>query len=82
MTKTQARAAGLAVYQGAPCIRGHAGKRFAGNGECVDCHHDRNHVPSRFRAVSADRPKSVAHPHVIESDFIQVPTLARLKAGK
>jgi len=32
-----AREAGESTYQGAPCKRGHAGRRYASTAACVDC---------------------------------------------
>lgn len=35
--RASARAAGLTVYSGRPCKRGHAGARYVSTAACVDC---------------------------------------------
>lgn len=44
MTLSEARAAGLARYQGSPCPRGHSGERYVSNYKCVICLRDKARV--------------------------------------
>jgi hypothetical protein len=45
--KAAAQAAGLKIYQGNPCVHGHAGIRFTRSGACVDC--EREYAKSEKR---------------------------------
>ncbi len=52
MTRDEAKLAGSARYDGAPCSNGHAGRRYTSNMKCCDCLRGRNRYRMREKRAA------------------------------